>query len=145
MDQKALADSGYPMAAPAPKVRVSRPPTYSASSTGCLGAPSAKPLPRQLGAAAKRRKLGEGHVPAHRRHAAIGAGHDLLLGDVFHRLADDGSHILRRLDHVARDIDRANEDVLAVEQLEQMHWHARVTAFDRDLVDPALRQCWKDR
>src|SRR5215510_384252 len=104
-----------------------------------------EPLPRKLGTAAKRRELGERDVPPHRRHPAIGAGHDFLLGNIFHRLADDGGHVLRRLHQVARNIDHADQDVLAVEQLEQVHRHTGIAAFDRDLVDAAPRQRRKDR
>ena len=65
-------------------------------------------------------------------------------GDVFHRLADHGGDLLGRLDLVGRDVDHADLHVLAVEQRQQAHRHPRVAAFDRDLIDPALRQRRKD-
>src|SRR6266508_1808233 len=74
-------------------------------------------LPRQLRALAERLELGERDIPPHRRHAAIGAGDDLVLGDVFRRLADHGGDLIRRLHLVGRHVDDADLHVLAVEQV----------------------------
>jgi hypothetical protein len=43
-----------------------------------------------------------------------------------------------RLHGVRGDVDRADEHVLAVEQLEQIHRHMGVDAFDRYLIDAAF-------
>ena len=43
--------------------------------------------------------------------------------------------LVRRLDPVGRDVDRADQHVLAVEQPDQLDRHVRVGAFQRHLVD----------
>ena len=58
---------------------------------------SSKFLPRQFGAAAKRRQFRICDVPLHRDHAAIRAGDDFFLGHVAHRVCDDSCDFLRRL------------------------------------------------
>jgi len=62
-------------------------------------------------------ELAVGGIPAHRRHAAVGAGDDPFAWHVLHRFADHGRHLLGRFHLVGRDIDHADLNVLAVEEL----------------------------
>ena len=48
--------------------------------------------------------------------------------------------LLRRLDDIRRDVDAADQHVLALEQADQLDRHVRIAAFERDLVDPARRE-----
>src|SRR5262252_10109907 len=101
---------------------------------------SCKSLARKRCALAERFELAERDIPPHRRHAAIGAGDDAFLGQVFCRFADDRGHLVRALDLLARDVDSANLHVLAVEQLQQGDRNTGISAFDRNLTDSALGQ-----
>ncbi len=83
-----------------------------------LGRRLAEFLPRQRRALAERLQLLLGDVAAHRRHAAIGAGDDFFLRHVVHRLFDHGGDLFRRFDLVGRDVDDADQHVLAVKQFE---------------------------
>ena len=76
----------------------------------------AEPLPRQLRALAERVEFGGRDVAAHRRHAAIGRGHDAFLGDVLEHGLDGGGDFVGGFDAVGRDIDHADRHVLALEQ-----------------------------
>src|SRR5262249_54755478 len=75
-----------------------------------------KPLPRQLSPSARRCELACRNVPAHRRHAAVGGGNDVVPGHVTQRFADQRGDFLRRLDRFGGDIDHAELHVLAREQ-----------------------------
>ena len=55
-----------------------------------------------------------------------------------HDLADPRRDLLRRLHLVGGHVDDARHDVLAAQQVEQFERHARVGAFERDLIDAAL-------
>ena len=48
--------------------------------------------------------------------------------------------VLRRLDDVRRDVDAADQHVLALEEPDQLDRHARIAAFERDLADAAPGQ-----
>src|SRR5439155_23635138 len=52
------------------------------------------------------------------------------------RRVRDGD-LVWRLGSVGGDVHRAHVHVLALEEGEQLEWHARVRALERDLVDPA--------
>src|SRR5262249_2796990 len=97
-------------------------------------------LARERGALGERVELGERNVAAHRRHAAVGAGDDAIPRHVFECFANRRSDFFWRLDGVGRDINRADQYVLAVEELQQTHRHMRIAAFDRHLIDAARRQ-----
>src|SRR5689334_5867878 len=97
-------------------------------------------LPRQFRSRAECRELGHRNIPAHRRHAAVGAGDDALLRHIARGLGDHCRDLLGTLDGVRRDVDRADEHVLAVEQLEETHRHPGIAALERDLADPAFCQ-----
>src|SRR6266571_7482993 len=95
--------------------------TRAARARKTMTCSSSKPLPRQRRAPAERDELGGGDRAAHRRHAAIGAGDDVLARHVLHRFADRGGDLLGGLDRVARHVDRADQHVLAFEQGEEAH------------------------
>src|SRR6185437_706401 len=101
-------------------------------------------LAQQRGAGAERLQLAVGDLPAQRRQAAIGAGIDVFDRHELHGAADGGRDFLRGFDVVGRDIDRAQEHVLALEQREEAQRHAGVRAFERDLIDAARRQRRED-
>ena len=63
-----------------------------------------------VGALDQRHALVEGDAPrqALAAEAAIGADDELLLGDVFQRLADQRRHVLGRLDHRVAMVDHAD-------------------------------------
>ncbi len=97
----------------------------------------AKPLPCQLRAGTERAKLGLRDIPAHRRHAAIGGGHDLVLRHHLHDGGDGLGDVLGGFHRVAGDIDDTGLHHLAGEQFQQVERHPRVAAFDRDLLNGA--------
>src|SRR6185312_3301114 len=79
-----------------------------------------------------------------RREPAIGAGMNALDRHELHGAADGGRHLLGRLDAVGGDVDRPEQHVLALEQLQEPQRYARMDAFERDLVDAALGQRRED-
>src|SRR5262245_59815637 len=98
---------------------------------------SCESLARELRALAERLELAEGDIPPHRRHAAVGAGDDAFLRQVFRRFADDRGHLVRALHLLARHVDDANLHILAVEELEQGDRNTGISALDGNLSDPA--------
>src|ERR1700736_3647149 len=74
--------------------------------------------------------------------AAIGADHELLLRDIFQRLADQRRDVLRRLDHRVAVVDYADADLLVgLDVFEQMQvLPVRARAFDRQYVAVELQQ-----
>src|SRR5262249_5442638 len=70
--------------------------------------------------------------------AAVGAGDDAFLREVFRRFADDRGHLVGGFHLLARHIDRANLHVLAVDKLQQADRNTGISALDRNLSDPAL-------
>ena len=68
----------------------------------------------------------------------------MLLGDELQRFADRVGDLLGRLHDIGRDIDDADQQVLAFEQLHQVHRHMRVHALERDGLDRALRDRRED-
>src|SRR6516162_10646031 len=91
----------------------------------------------QGGAGGQRSELADRGRPTHRRHAAIGAREQPLCRDEAERLLDGRGYLLRLLDPLVRDIDRAEQNILSGEQAERLDRHLGARALDRDLVDPA--------
>ena len=73
-------------------------------------------------------------------HPAVGAGIEAIRGHVLQRRADRRRDVLRRLDAVGGDVDRADQHVLAGEEADELDRHVRVRAFERHLVDRRLRE-----
>src|SRR5437763_5836320 len=96
------------------------------------------------GAGGKRGKLLLGEGAIERRHAAICAGVKPLRRHKAQRVLDRRGDLLGRLCLIARDIDRADQDVLAMEERQQFDRHMRMGAFERDLVDMARRERRED-
>jgi hypothetical protein len=48
--------------------------------------------------------------------------------------------VRRRLDDIRRDVDAADQHVLALEEPDQFDRNARIAAFKRDPVDPSRRK-----
>src|SRR5712692_2695248 len=92
-------------------------------------------LAHQRSARGKRLELAERDGAIERYHAAVGARVELFRRHELHRGADRGRDLLRSLDLIGGDIDRARQHVLALEQAEQLERHLRVRAFERHLVD----------
>ena len=59
-------------------------------------------------------------------------------GTIAHRLLDRRRDLFRRLDLIARDVDDADQHVLALQKPDQLHRHARILRLDRNLLDAAL-------
>src|ERR1700736_6249012 len=74
--------------------------------------------------------------------AAIGTDHELLLRDIFQRLADQRRDVLRRLDHGVAVVDHADADLLVgLDVFEQMQiLPIRARAFDRQYIAVELQQ-----
>src|SRR5262249_31846024 len=81
------------------------------------GAQCAAAPPRHRGAPRRERfELARGDLARKRHHAAVGAGIELLSRHELHRRAQGARDVLGRLHRVARDVDRADHDVLALEK-----------------------------
>src|SRR5262249_7516728 len=76
---------------------------------------------RQPRAAGERCELGRGDVAAHRRHTAIGAWNDPLHRNIFGCRRNHAGNLCWRLDGVVGNVDRADQHILAVEELEHAH------------------------
>ena len=74
--------------------------------------------------------------------AAIGADHQLLLGDVFQRLPYQRRNVLRRLNHRVAVVDNADADLLVgPDVLEQMQiLSVRTRAFESQYITVELQQ-----
>ena len=60
------------------------------------------------------------------------------------RFADDLRHVFGRLDAIGRDVDAADQHVLAFEERDEIDRHARVGALERHLVDRGLGEQRED-
>jgi hypothetical protein len=68
----------------------------------------------------------------------------MLPRDELQRFFDGLRDLFGRFDLVAGDVDHAHENVLALEKLEQLHWHMGVDEFEGNLLDAALGERRKD-
>src|SRR5436190_21028194 len=91
--------------------------------------------PHLGGPGAEGRELATGDVPGQRDHPAIGARIELVGRDEAQRRADHVRDIVRGLDLLVRNVDRAYQHVLAGQKAEELDRHVRVRALERDLAD----------
>jgi len=106
--------------------------------------PLAELLRRERRALDERREFLQRQLAIHGRHAAVGARVEMLRRHVFRRRGDHARHFLRRLDRIVGHVDDTDEHVLALQQLEERDRHLRMYAFERDLVELALRERRED-
>lgn len=90
------------------------------------------------GAGAECLQLAAGDFTGERCHAAVGAGVELVGIHELQRLAQGLGDFFRRLDGVVGDVDGTNHHLLATDQLDQLHRHVGVVAFQRDDIDVGL-------
>src|SRR5207247_3663130 len=83
-------------------------------------------------------ELADRERAVHRRHAAIGAREEALRRHESECPLDRRRDLFRRLAMLARDIDRAEQDILPAEQPEQLDRHLPAGALDRGLVGSLL-------
>src|SRR5208283_4406246 len=91
---------------------------------------SHQPCPR-----AQRPQFGARDVPRQGHHAAVGAGIYPFRRHERERGANGRGDLFRALYAVGRDIDRADQHILALQQPDELERDVRVGAFERDLVN----------
>ena len=122
--------------------------------SACFGCPIGRaqalrctldPATDDRGPSAECDEFADRYRPVHRRHPAVRAGIQSFQWNKARRPLDRFRDFLRRLDAVAGDIDRPEQDFLVLQKAKQVERNLGSGAFDRDLIDPALGEGREDR
>src|SRR5260221_5164436 len=109
---KASTWTGRPISVTGWPARASMPPKKQPTAPAPSTATRIKLLPSALardgGAGRQRLQLRQRDLAAHRRHAAVGAGEEMLLRHILQCIPDDGKNFLGCFDAIAGDVDHAD-------------------------------------